>query len=78
MATATRTVISDEEIERELATLDDNDRAKLNRFTRIELERMGYMSTREGGRTWEKAERNVIRHLLEREMRVRDVEERED
>ncbi len=79
MATATKR-ISEEEIDRELADvqLEEKSIKKLQKFTRQAVSLTGVQGVREGSATWNKAERAVIRDLLQHELTVASVEESEE
>lgn len=80
MATATKIVITEQQIDSELeqVQLEPKSIKKLNKFTKMAVSRLGVMGVREGSKTWEKEQRGVIRHLLEQETTVKDVEESEE
>lgn len=78
MATATK--VSEEAIDAELASarLEKKTIERLRKFTKQAIARGGVQGIREGSATWDKAERAVIRDLLQHELTVASVEENEE
>lgn len=70
-----RPVIAGEQIDAALDAVEERHRFRLDRLTHTEIARQGWTGVRQGGRVWERCQRDVIANLIANGMTVADVED---